>query len=50
MLNLQIFRTNVRLAAFTTYMQLEKAAEMMFVQKTHPLYVDEIDTCYQNKA
>jgi len=30
---IQIFRTNVVSAAFTTYMQLEKAAETMFVQK-----------------
>ncbi len=32
------------LAAFTTYMLLEKAAEMTFVQKTRMFYVDEIDT------
>jgi len=32
------------LAAFTTYVQLEKAAKMMFVQKTRTFYVVEIDT------
>jgi len=32
------------LAAFTTYIQLEKAAEMTFVRKTLAFYIDEIDT------
>jgi len=32
------------LAAFATYVQLEKAAEMTYVQKTRTFYVDEIDT------
>jgi hypothetical protein len=31
--NIRIFRTNIVSAAFTTYMQLEKAAEMTFIQK-----------------
>jgi len=35
------------LAASTTYMLLEKAAEMTFVQKTRAFYVDEIYTCIQ---
>jgi len=32
------------LSAFTTYVQLEKAAKMTFVQKTHAFNIDEIDT------
>jgi len=35
---------NVVSAAFTMYMQLEKAAEMMFVRKLFTFNVDEIDT------
>ncbi len=31
------------MAAFTMYMQQEKAAEMTFVRKTRTFYVDEID-------
>jgi len=33
----RIFRTNIVSAAFTTYMQLEKDAEMMFVRKMRVL-------------
>jgi len=40
----QIFCTNVVSAAFTMYMQLEKAAETTFVQKICTFNVDEIDT------
>jgi len=39
-----MFRTNVASAAFTMYMQLEKAAKMRFVQKICTFNVDEIDT------
>jgi hypothetical protein len=35
---------NVVSAAFTTYMQLEKAAETTFVRKICTFNVDEIDT------
>jgi len=42
--SLQLFCTNVVSAAFTTCMQLEKAAETTFVQKIHTFNVDEIDT------
>jgi hypothetical protein len=41
---LQIFCTNVVSAAFTMYMQLEKAAETTFVWKICSKNVDEIDT------
>jgi len=37
-------RTNVVSAAFTTYMQLEKAAETTFIWKICTFNVDEIDT------
>jgi len=42
----QIFRMNVFSAAFTTYMQQEKAAETAFVRKIRTFNVDEIDTLY----
>jgi len=43
MINVQIFRTNVILAAFTNYIQHEKAAKTTLVQKICTLNVDEID-------
>ncbi len=36
--------TYILRAAFTTYMQLEKAAQTMIVQKIRTFNVDEIDT------
>jgi hypothetical protein len=42
--HVQIFRTKVVSAAFTTNMQLEKAAKTTFVQKICTENVDEIDT------
>ncbi len=44
------FRMNVILAAFPSYMYVEKAAEMMFVQKTRAYNVDEIDTGMPNNT
>ncbi len=35
---------NIVSAAFTTYMQLEKAAKTTFVQNIRAFNVDEIDT------
>jgi len=35
---------NIVSAAFTAYMQLEKAAETTFIQKIHSFNGDEIDT------
>jgi hypothetical protein len=43
MLNAHIFRTNVILAAFSSYMYIVKAAETTFVQKIRTFNVDEID-------
>jgi len=45
MLNAQIFRTNVVLAAFSSYMYIEKAAQTKFVQKNCAFNFDEIDGC-----
>ncbi len=42
-LNARVFCTNIILAAFSSYMYLEKAAEKSFVQKNCTLNVDEID-------
>jgi hypothetical protein len=39
----RVFRTNVVLADFSSYVYLEKAAETTFVQKMRAFYVDEID-------
>jgi len=44
MFYVQIFRTNVVLAAFSSCMYIVKAAEMTFVQKFVRKNVDEIDT------
>jgi len=40
----RIFRTNIISEAFTTYMQLEKAAKTTFERKIRMFNVDEIDT------
>jgi len=42
-LNVQIFRSNVVLAVFSSYMYIEKAAKMTFVRKMRAYNVDEID-------
>jgi hypothetical protein len=42
-LNVQIFRTNVFSAAFSSYMLIVKPTETMFVQKICTINVDEID-------
>ncbi len=39
----RVFCTNVILAAFSSYMYVEKAAEAMFVRKIRLYNVDEID-------
>jgi hypothetical protein len=42
-LNMHVFRTNVILAAFSTYVR-KKAAKTTFVRKMCAFNVDEIDT------
>jgi hypothetical protein len=43
-LNARFIRTNVILAAFSSYMYVEKAAKTTFIQKRRAFNVDEIDT------